>query len=72
METISWRCRKRGDLLLDAGGKNYLIWEVAVLQAMRALITREADSMSAMKFRMSKAVARSADGDQNKEEWESE
>ena len=56
MEMISRGFRdKVGDLLSDAGGKKYLINEVEAREAMGALITRESDSMSAMKLRMSKA-----------------
>ena len=35
--------------------EKYVIKEVATLQAMGALISKEADSMSALKFRMNKA-----------------
>ena len=48
-------------LLLDTGStsknsdKNYVISEVSSLQAVGALISKEADSMSALMFRMSKA-----------------
>ena len=38
-----------------SGEKVFKIKEVGALQALEALITKEADSMSAMKFRMRKA-----------------
>ena len=44
-----------GDLHIEDGGKKYTMRKVETLKAMRALITKEADSMSAMKFRMNKA-----------------
>ena len=44
-----------GDVLFDSGGRRYKVKEVTVLQAMGAMITHEADSMSAMRFRMRKA-----------------
>ena len=44
-----------GDLHLEDGGKNYVIKEVETQKAMRALISKEADSMSALKFPMNKA-----------------
>ena len=63
MELISWGlCEEVGDPHVEDGGKNYVIKEVASLKAMRALITKEADSMSAMKFRMNKADKSLMDG----------
>ena len=54
MKIISWVSGKVGEVRVDVRGKNCLIKEVEALQAMGALITREADSMSAVKFRMRK------------------
>ena len=42
-------------IFIGAGEKTYTIKEVEALQVMGALITQEADSMSAMSFRMRKA-----------------
>ena len=39
-----------GDLHIEAGGKKYVIREVEALKAMGVLITKEADSMIAMKL----------------------
>ena len=56
MELISWVFNEDvGDLHIGDGGKRYVIREVETLKAMEALITNEADSMSAMKFRINKA-----------------
>ena len=56
MELISWcLCEEVGDIHIEDGGKNHVIQEVESLKATGALITKEADSMSAMKFRMNKA-----------------
>ena len=56
MELISWGREKQvGDLEIEEGGKKYMIKEVDSLRTMGALITKEADSMSAMKFRINKA-----------------
>ena len=56
MELISWSFDgKVGNLQIEDGGQNNVIKEVDALKAMGALITKEADSMSAMKFRMIKA-----------------
>ena len=56
MELISWVFNEDvGDLHIGDGGKRYVIREVETLNAMEALITNEADSMSAMKFRRNKA-----------------
>ena len=56
MELISWGfCEDVGDLHIEDGGKKYVIREVEALKAMGALISKEADSMSALKFRMNKA-----------------
>ena len=44
-----------GDLAVVFREKEYKIKEVGALQAMEALITKEADSMSAMTFRMMEA-----------------
>ena len=46
---------KVGDLAVVFREKEYKIKEVGALQAMEALITKEADSMSAMTFRMMEA-----------------
>ena len=43
------------DLWIVDGGKEYRIKEVDSSRAMGALITKEADPMSALKFRMNKA-----------------
>ena len=57
MEQISWGFfEEMGDLHIEAGGKEYVIREVEALKAMGVLITKEADSMSAMKFRVNKAA----------------
>ena len=56
MELISWGFYEDvGDLHIEDGGKKYVIREVETLKAMGALITEEADSVSAMKFRMNQA-----------------
>ena len=56
MELISWSFYEGvGDLHIEDRGKKYVIKEVATLKAMGALISTEADSMSALKFRMNKA-----------------
>ena len=56
MELISWGFyEEMGDIHLEDGGKKYVIKEVATLKAMGALISKEAESMSALKFRMNKA-----------------
>ena len=56
MELISWGIYEdAGDLHFEDGGKKYVIGEVETLKAMGALMSKEADSMSAMKFRMNKA-----------------
>ena len=53
LELISWSfCEEMGDIHLENEGKQYVIKEVTTLQAMGTLVTMEADSMSAMKFRM--------------------
>ena len=44
-----------GDVLLDNGDGRYKIKDVNALQGMGAMITQEADPMSAMSFRMSNA-----------------
>ena len=44
-----------GDLHIEDGGKKYVIKEVETLGAIGALISKEADFMSAMQFRMNKA-----------------
>ena len=56
MEMMAWGLEERvGDLAVECEEKVYKILEVGTLQGMGALITKEADSMSAMKFRMKKA-----------------
>ena len=58
MELIAWSFdffKKEISILTEAGVKTYTIKEVEALQVMGALITQEADSMSAMSFRMRKA-----------------
>ena len=56
MELMVWRFKgKIGDVLLEVDKRKYRNKEVEVLQAMGAMITKEADSMSAMRFRMMKA-----------------
>ena len=65
IEDATWEMKKKGldwkeeemELIshLENGGKKYVIKEVTSLQAMGALISKEADSMSALKFRMNKA-----------------
>ena len=55
MELISWGlCENVGDLHVEDGGKKYVIREVEAFKTMGAT-TKEADSMSSMKFRMNKA-----------------
>ena len=44
-----------GEPHIEDGGKQYVIKEVETLKAIGALISKEADSMSALKFRMYKA-----------------
>ena len=46
---------KVGDLHVEDRGKECVIREVEALKAMGALITKEADSMSAVKFQTNKA-----------------
>ena len=41
-------CEEIGDIHLENGGKKYVIKEVTTMQAMGALISEEADSMSAL------------------------
>ena len=56
LEMISWGLEEKVEYFgIVEGGKEYRIKEVDSLKAMGALITREADSMSAMKFQMNKA-----------------
>ena len=56
MELISWDLYEdAGDQHIEDGGKKDVIKEVETLKAMGALISKEADSMSALKFRMNKA-----------------
>ena len=56
MELISWDLEEKvGDLKIQEGGKEYMIKEVDSLRTVGALITKKAESMSAMKFRMNKA-----------------
>ena len=56
MELIVWGFHEKiGDIHLENRDKNYDIKEVTSLQAMGALISKEADSMTALKFRMNKA-----------------
>ena len=56
MELISWGLEEKvEDPKIEEGGKEYRIKEVDSLRTMGALITKEADSMTAMKFRMNKA-----------------
>ena len=56
MELISWGLdEKIGELKIDEGGKEYVIKEVDSLRTVGALITKEADSMSAMRFRINTA-----------------
>ena len=56
MEVTSWSfCKDLGDLHFEDGGKKYVIREVEALKAMGALITKEADTMSAVNFRKNKA-----------------
>ena len=55
-QMISWGlCKDVGDLHNEAGGKKYVIREMEALKAIGAVITKEVDLMSAMKFRMNKA-----------------
>ena len=46
---------KIGDVLLEVDKRKYRIKEVEAFEGMGAMITKEADSMSAMRFRMMKA-----------------
>ena len=56
MELISWGLdEKIGDLKIEEGGKEHVIKEVDSLKTLGAIITKKADSKSAMKFRMNKA-----------------
>ena len=56
MELISWGFYEGvGDIYSENRDKKYVIKEVTSLQAMGALISKEADSVSALKFRMNKA-----------------
>ena len=56
MELVSWGlCEDVGDLHIEDGVEKYVIRMVEALKAMGALITKEADTMSAMKFQMNKA-----------------
>ena len=56
MELISWGLSEKvGDLHAEDGRKKYVIRAVEAFKAMGALITKEADSMSSMKFPMNKA-----------------
>ena len=56
METVSWGLDWRlGDLKVEEEGKEYIIKEVDRLRTMGALVTKEADSISAIRFRMNKA-----------------
>ena len=53
MELISWGVyEEMGDIHLGNSDKKYVIKEVETLHAMGALISKEADSTSALKFRM--------------------
>ena len=55
MELISWGFYEGvGDIYPEIRDKKYVIREVTSLQAMGALISKEADSVSALKFRMNK------------------
>ena len=53
MELMAWR--KIGDVLLEVDERKFRTKEVEAFQAMGAMITKEANSMSAMRFRMMKA-----------------
>ena len=56
MELFSWDVyEEMGDIHLENKDNKYVIKEVTTLQAIGALISKEADSMSALKFRMNKA-----------------
>ena len=56
MELISWGFYEvMGDIHLENRGKNFVIKEVTTLQVMGALISKETDSMSALKFHTNKA-----------------
>ena len=56
MELISVSFEEKiGDLKIEEGREEYVIKEVDSLRTMEALITKDADSMSAMRFRMNKA-----------------
>ena len=56
MELISWGFYEDlGDLQIEDGGKKFVIKGVETLKAMGALISHEADLVSALKFRMNKA-----------------
>ena len=46
---------KIGDVLLEVDERKYRIHEVEALQAMEAMVTKKADSMSVVRFRMMKA-----------------
>ena len=56
MELMAWGFEEEvGDVLFDYGGRRYKVKDVKALQAMGAMITQDADSMSAMRLRMRKA-----------------
>ena len=56
MELISWGLDGSiGDVKIVEDGKAYMIKEVDSLRTLGALIKKEADSLSAMRFRMNKA-----------------
>ena len=58
---------KVGDLHVEDGGKEYVIREVEAFKAMGALITKEADSMSSMKFRINKPCGWTCNSTRTKE-----
>ena len=47
--------KRLGIFKIEEAGKEYVIKEMNALKTMGALITKEAGSMSAMKFRVNKA-----------------
>ena len=48
---MAWKVEDEeiGDINLERGGRSYVVREVKTLKAMGALITTEADSMSALR-----------------------
>ena len=63
MELIPWGLDGNiGDLKIEEEGEEYVIEEVDSLKTMGGFITKEADSMSATKFRMKQGGQGFVDG----------